>query len=104
MQRALNRLLLFFFLIACPFEGIAEETIILANGEWLPYQSKELKHYGVASHIVTESFALSGIKVKYKFRPWKRAYEETKEGGFYGSFLWTQSEERQVFLLQRYID
>ncbi len=97
MQRALNRLLLFFFLIACPFEGIAEETIILANGEWLPYQSKELKHYGVASHIVTESFALSGIKVKYKFRPWKRAYEETKEGGFYGSFLWTQSEERDKY-------
>ncbi|MCP4346721.1 MAG: transporter substrate-binding domain-containing protein [Desulfobacterales bacterium] len=97
MQRVLNPLLLFLFLITCPFKAIAEETIILANGEWPPYQSENLKHYGVASHIVTESFALSGIKVKYKFRPWKRAYEETREGEFHGSFLWTRSKERDKY-------
>ncbi len=84
--------LLNFFI---PGSAAAGETICIANGEWPPYQSKALKHDGVASHIVTEAFAYSGINVVYHFLPWKRGFEEVKKGNCHGAFLWTKSEKRE---------
>jgi polar amino acid transport system substrate-binding protein len=43
-------------------------------GEWAPLVSKDLKHNGVISRIVEESFAYSNIRVKHEWVPWKRAY------------------------------
>lgn len=73
----------------------AEELITLSNGEWLPYLSKNLKHYGGVSQIVTQAFALEGVTVKYEFRPWKRAYMEAKEGYSNGSLVWSRTPERE---------
>ena len=70
----------------------ANETIRIANGEWPPYLSKELKHYGVASRIVAEAFALEGVKVKYGFFPWGRAYAVVQRGEWDGSVIWTIKE------------
>ncbi|MCP3925907.1 MAG: ABC transporter substrate-binding protein [Desulfobacterales bacterium] len=55
---------------------------------------EKLKHYGVASHIVTESFAIEGVTVKYVFRPWKRAYREAQYGAYDGSLIWSYDKER----------
>jgi len=52
--------------------GAQAQEITLANGEWAPYMSKNLKQAGYMSHIVTEAFAEEGITVKYVFLPWKR--------------------------------
>ncbi|MCX4027535.1 transporter substrate-binding domain-containing protein [Endozoicomonas sp. SM1973] len=70
-------------------------TVRLTNGEWLPFQSANLKHFGVASHIVTEAFANENVKVEYVFMPWKRAYIEAKEGRFDGSLIWSPDSERE---------
>ncbi len=35
-------------------EGI---TVTLANGEWAPFFSENLKHYGVVSRIINDAFA-----------------------------------------------
>ena len=86
-------MLLFTFSVS--FSALAEETIRLTNGEWKPYQSKTLKYYGVASRIVTEAFALEGVKVEYKFRPWKRAFIEAKLGKFDGSLIWAKVAQRE---------
>jgi len=70
------------------------QEITLANGEWAPYMSKDLKHAGYMSHIVTEAFAEEGIKVKYVFLPWKRGFEDAKDGKFEGSLIWGYNEDR----------
>lgn len=66
------------------------EEITLTNGEWLPYQSEHLPHYGVLSRIVTEAFALEGVTVRYVFRPWPRALAEAKSGAAQGSIVWSE--------------
>lgn len=73
----------------------AETVVKLANGEWAPFQSQELKHYGVASYLVEQAFAHVGIQVEYAFRPWKRAYEEAKSGKLDGTLIWRKNAERQ---------
>jgi len=70
-------------------------TIRLTNGEWEPYLSKKLPHNGFASHIVTEAFALVGIKVEYNFFPWSRAYKLAKEGKWDGTVVWLDTSERR---------
>ncbi|ABC31036.1 ABC-type amino acid transport/signal transduction systems, periplasmic component/domain [Hahella chejuensis KCTC 2396] len=75
----------------------ADITVRLANGEWPPYQSKTLKHYGVASHIVTEAFGIVGVNVQYVFfDSWKRAYAEALSGNLDGTLLWSPSVDREA--------
>ena len=70
-------------------------AIRLASGEWAPYQSKNLKYYGVASRIVTEAFTLGGIKVEYNYFPWARSFENAESGEWDGTFLWFNTRERR---------
>ncbi|GLS92119.1 ABC transporter substrate-binding protein [Psychromonas marina] len=88
-------LLLFIFSISLTVK--ANQTIRLTTGEWSPYLSEDLKHYGFVSHIVTEAFALEGIKVEYIFRPWKRAYKDALVGKYHGSIVWTKNPEREQY-------
>ncbi len=102
MRRMLTCLVSSWFLIlGC---GVAaaqtSKTIRLANGEWQPYQSKYAPHYGFASHVVTEAFALVGIEVEYGFFPWARSYKLAKYGSWDGTLVWSDSEDRRKdFLL-----
>ena len=73
---------------------LAEETIRITIGEWAPYLSKDLKHYGVAARIVTDSFALEGVKVEYGFFPWARSKFLAQEGEWDGSAVWIHNAER----------
>jgi len=88
----LRLILIFIFTLSSALN--AAEKITLANGEWAPYLSKDLKHYGYMSHIVSEAFAKEGIEVEYVFLPWKRGFEEAKEGKFQGSLIWGYNDER----------
>lgn len=74
----------------------AQSTIVLSNGEWEPYLSKKLKHYGVASHIVTEAFKSKGYSAEYKWYgdSWKRAYKDALDGKVDGSLIWSKKPER----------
>jgi polar amino acid transport system substrate-binding protein len=72
----------------------AQNSIRLTNGEWQPYLSKDVPHHGIASHIISESFALVGVEVEYGFFPWSRAMKLAKEGTWDGSAVWSESEER----------
>lgn len=72
-------------------------TIRLTNGEWPPYMSEELPYYGLASRIVSEAFALKGIKVEYGFFPWARALQLAQNGDWDGSVMWNESAERDQY-------
>jgi len=88
----LRLILIFIFTLSSTLN--AAEKITLANGEWAPYLSKDLKHYGYMSHIVSEAFAAEGIEVEYVFLPWKRGFEDAKEGKFQGSLIWGYNDDR----------
>lgn len=95
-----HSLVLMMFLISVPcFAGNVSadrgNTIVIANGEWLPFLSEKLKNYGVFAHIITESFASEGITVVYKWRPWKRAYKSTLKGKFHATATWVPTPERK---------
>lgn len=79
----------------------AQEVVRLTNGDWPPYLSQILPHYGLASHIISEAFAASGIKVEYGFFPWKRSYNYAKEGTdsvniWNGSVVWVYNPTRAL--------
>lgn len=90
---------LFVLLLGITHMSQAEDVVRLTNGEWPPFTSQNLKHYGVYSHIVSEAFALEGMTVKYEFFPWKRSYVYTKDGDWDGSLTWapTPEKKREVF-------
>ncbi len=71
------------------------QTVVLANGEWSPYLSKNLPYYGVASRIVSAAFATQGVRVKYVFLPWKRAFYMAGKGEFDGTLAWRDSPSRE---------
>ncbi|MBI9088969.1 MAG: transporter substrate-binding domain-containing protein [Desulfobacterium sp.] len=73
----------------------AAETVRLTNGEWKPFTSKKLKHYGIFSHITTEAFNTVGIKVENGFFPWKRSITLVESGEWDGTIGWAKSPERE---------
>jgi polar amino acid transport system substrate-binding protein len=75
------------------------DTVRLTTGKWQPYTSKSAPHYGFASHIVSEAFALVGVEVEYGFFPWKRAMKLAREGKWDGSIVWFDTEERRADFL-----
>lgn len=72
----------------------AADNIRLTNGEWAPYLSEKLPHYGAASHLVAEAFKAVGVETIYGFFPWKRSYKLAKEGHWQGTLVWVHTAER----------
>ncbi|MBU6953063.1 ABC transporter substrate-binding protein [Hahella sp. HN01] len=81
------------FLIAAP---VASETLTVATGDWPPYVSPQLKHYGVTARIVKEAFEAAGDKVVFQFFPWKRTLLMSEEGLADASFPWSHKPEREA--------
>lgn len=74
---------------------IESRTMRVAIGEWPPFVSENLEHYGLAARIVTEAFAAVGNDVDYRFYPWKRAYLETTQGDQDATAIWTKTPDRE---------
>jgi len=73
-----------------------DRTLAITNGEWPPYMSETLPHFGIVSRIVRESFARHNITVNYTFYPWSRALTQAQTGQYDGSAVWVYSEEREA--------
>ncbi|GAA0771642.1 transporter substrate-binding domain-containing protein [Roseibium denhamense] len=86
-------------LVAGPATADAPTKIRLTNGEWAPYQSKDLPNYGAASELVTAAFNAAGIEVEYGFFPWNRAMMLVERGAWDGSFMWVLTPERDRLYL-----
>jgi len=92
---------IFFVRVFCilvlvlPIHIKAQETITINSGEWPPYLAENTPHYGFFSHIVTSAFQLESIKIDYKFKPWKRTFEEAKLGLVNASIGWSKTPERE---------
>ena len=86
--------------LSCSVGALAQtrDTIRLTNGEWQPFMSENGPHHGVASHVITEAFALVGVEVEYGFFPWARSLKLAKEGKWDGSAAWWDREERYPYV------
>lgn len=74
----------------------SQEHIRIAIGEWPPFISQQLPNYGVIPQLISEAFATQGVTVEYGFFPWKRAYEEVKQGRWQASAVWGRTPEREA--------
>jgi polar amino acid transport system substrate-binding protein len=73
---------------------MADELHLVTGNDYHPYTDESLPNRGMATEIVEAAFKEMGYQPKIVFRPWKRAYVETKEGLFAGSFPYIKSEAR----------
>ncbi len=72
----------------------ALKTLKITTGDWPPFCS-ENNNQSTALKIITEAFALKGVKVEYVFLPWKRAYLTVINDSEYdASAIWRKSDER----------
>lgn len=72
----------------------SEEIIRLTSGEWPPYMSENMQYLGLGSKIVSDAFALEGVRVAYGFFPRKRSLFEARLAVEWdGSILWFSSPE-----------
>ncbi|MDX1757524.1 MAG: transporter substrate-binding domain-containing protein [Marinobacter sp.] len=74
---------------------VRAETLVVATGEWPPYVSPQLKHYGVTARIVREAFELAGYDVEFQFYPWARVILMSEQGLVDASFPWSHKPERE---------
>jgi polar amino acid transport system substrate-binding protein len=76
------------------------DSIHLASGDWAPYAGKDLPGQGCDSQVITEAFALEGIRVEYAFFPWARSLSLAQEGTLDGTLEWADTPgHREKFYL-----
>lgn len=90
-------LLLVLLVISLPV--LAKEKIRLSTGEWAPYVSEKLEHFGLFTQITTEAFATQGIEVEYGFFPWQRVFQLSREGDWDGTVAYAKTDEREKFYI-----
>ncbi len=92
----MKNLTLFLLITALTsFNALANETVKFAIGEWVPYTSKIDMKGNLLEKIVTEAFKLEGVDVIYEYFPWKRSYNNVKNGQYDATFPWNKTEERK---------
>lgn len=103
MYRYIQKLLKSLSLIAAlsiqSTGSLQAEALIIASGEWPPLVSEFLPDEGPISLIVKESFAVNGVLIDIKYRPWKRTMREVESGQVDASFAWRKTISRKEALL-----
>jgi len=92
----LKKLFILFFvcITLCPHTLFAEETLVLATGEWPPYTSESMENKGFITEIVTQVLQQMNYQAKIKFYPWRRCYEYVLRNKAWAAFPYSFTEER----------
>lgn len=72
--------LIIFLMTSATVTFIAKKPSVfqLTSGEYQPYTSETLHHYGIDSRIVMAAFMSVSVEVKTEFYPWARALKWAK--------------------------
>ncbi len=70
------------------------QTVRISTGEWGPFVSESLNHYGIAPQIITAAFNKVGLKTEYLFYPWTRAMKEAEDQRSDLTGIWFFNDER----------
>ncbi|MBN2659330.1 MAG: transporter substrate-binding domain-containing protein [Spirochaetales bacterium] len=87
-------MLLPFILLSKPVSALETDRIIIAINAWEPLKSEE-EPYGVLAQITREAFELEGLSVEFRVAPWKRGYDNVKDGIWHGIVGWNRTAERE---------
>jgi len=94
MKKKLFYLPILFLFVMFQGYGFTQQEIVISTGEWPPYTSKKMKHFGYSLHIVSKAFETQGYQVTYKFFPWKRAYAMAEKGEYDGTGVYYKNKKR----------
>lgn len=86
-------LLLSFLLFLYP-PLLQAENILLATGEWTPFTSEKMVHYGKFTERVSTVFEKMQVDPEYRFYPWPRCYDSVIKGRVWAAFPYSYTEER----------
>ncbi len=87
-----------FFILLIALNCHAEnDRVVFATGEWPPFTSENLPHYGRATALVSAICEVAGIEPVYEFYPWKRAEAMILKGEAFAAFPYAVSTDRQRF-------
>jgi polar amino acid transport system substrate-binding protein len=95
MKKRILFLSMFILFILFQSYGFTQQKIVISTGEWPPYTSQKMKHFGYSLHIISEAFKVQDYQVEYKFLPWKRAYVMAEQGKFDGTAVWYLNKKRK---------
>ena len=87
----------FFALSLLSMTAAAAEAspLRIVAGEYPPYASEAMEHYGPISRIIARASKEAGFDVAFEFRPWKRGLEEARLGRYVATSYWYHREERE---------
>ncbi len=75
------------------------ERVRISSGEFPPWSGQQLPHGGYVNQLVKEAFASQGIAVEFVYLPWRRAFEEARQGKFDATSYWFSNTERRDTML-----
>lgn len=70
------------------------QSIRLATGEWIPFTSENMEHYGKFSERVSIVLKEMGVSFGYVFYPWNRCYDSVLKGKVWAAFPYSFTAER----------
>jgi polar amino acid transport system substrate-binding protein len=70
------------------------DSLPVATGEWTPFTSKDMKHYGNFTQRVTIVFQEMDIEPEYRFYPWQRCFDAVIKGRVWAAFPYSYTEDR----------
>ncbi len=73
----------------------AAKSLSISVGEWPPFLSADLPHYGVAGHLIKDVFHNIGYHVSFTFLPWARAYQATANSRYDATAVWMHQVDRE---------
>lgn len=68
--------------------------IKISTGEYPPFISKNLPHFGPWPHVVSKAFEAEGLTVVYEFLPWARTLHLVEQGAVDASVGFGKTPER----------
>jgi len=94
MMKKITCLCLCFISLFSLFSPVGAETVKIISGESPPTHSEQLENNGIIPYLIRQAYGLVGVEVEYSFKPWKRAYYESRTGLAHGSSAWVYTTER----------
>jgi polar amino acid transport system substrate-binding protein len=88
----MKKLILIFLILSSM--TLALDKVVFTAGDWEPFASSKNRDARLGMDIIEEAYNEVGVKVEWKFFPWKRAFELAKTGEFSGTVLWLPNDER----------
>ncbi|MBF0452460.1 MAG: transporter substrate-binding domain-containing protein [Candidatus Magnetomorum sp.] len=92
----MKKISIFVFIVITLFSHslLAEETLVLAAGEWPPYTSENMDNKGFMTEIVTQILKEMNLQAEIKFYPWRRCYEYVMRDKVFAAFPYSFTAER----------